>query len=83
MLTEKIAEDEKNWWGAIAHPSDIFVHWSETNLAGKSKAIYELRAAWDLAHSTAELTAAFDLLIKRARNTEASDQAELNAGASL
>jgi predicted RNA-binding Zn-ribbon protein involved in translation (DUF1610 family) len=78
---------QKNWWGIEAHPSDELIHWSEVNYGAGTKAfekdVVELRAAWDLLHSSPELIKASNLIAKRTADIERSEQAERDAGEDL
>jgi len=47
------------------------------------KDVVELRAAWDLLHSSPELIKASNLIAKRTADIERSEQAERDAGEDL
>lgn len=79
---------QKNWWGAVCHPSDELIHWFEVSDYGEGKIEFDkkvarLRAAWDLIHATPELAAAASIVRDQQFTLARYEQAENDAGESL
>lgn len=76
-------------FGLEPHPSDNLIHWTE-QISSSAKdekdtvaGIKQLRADWDLVHSTPELAAAFERLQERVTRYESFEQAAIEAGENL